>query len=184
MGTSQATPSLTASTTNAVAGETIILNVNNAPLGTHLVWASNSPAGSMFSPNGQGSAHVAFTAPGTYTVTAYIVSGAGQDSIPVHDTSFYPNYIPPADSSNHPNDTLVIHPPVDTTSHYPHDTLPNNPTDTTPSYPHDTLPTYPPPPPPHDSTNYYPYDSTVIDSIAHLHNQHIIRAITIVITVH
>lgn len=184
-----ANPSLSASTTNAATGEKVTLTVNNAPQGTHLVWASSSAAAASFSGNGQNSANVAFSAAGTYTITAYIVSGAGQDSLPYNDTSLYtPPGIhdstvvpyPPADTTHYPADTT--HYPVDTTHTNPHDTVPYPPADTTGN--HDTVTYTPPPPPPYDSTYHHSYDSSAIDSIAHLNNQHVIKVVTIVITVH
>jgi len=176
---SAARPSLSASTTNAVTGEKVTLNVNNAPLGTHLIWASSAQASTGFSANGQNSANVAFSAPGTYTITAYIVSGAGQDSLPYYDSTVI--HYPPADTTSHePVDTIQGN-PHDTLPGYPHDSLPGT-ADTTGTHQHDTVPYNPQPP--YDSSYYHPYDSTIIDSIAHLHNQHVIHVVTIVITVH
>lgn len=184
--------SISASTTNAATGEKVTLTVANMPAGTHLMWGSTNMSAAAFSANGAGSANVSFSKPGTYTVSAYIVSGEGADSIPWYDTTHYPY-----DTAGHYPDTTVVPPyPHDTTVYNPGDTVPGYPHDTVPGYPHDTLPNYP-----HDTTTGYPhdtmpgyphdtvpgggwYDSTHHDSVNHPAGLHIIQVVTIVITVH
>jgi len=187
---SKSSASLSASTTNAATGEKVALTVANMPAGTHLIWASTNMAAASFSASGAGSANVSFSAPGTYTVSAYIVSGEGADSIPQYDSTHYPY-----DTTGYPHDTVPYYPPHDTVPNYPHDTLPYNPGDTTPGYPHDTIPSYPDTTPgyPHDTVPSYPhdtvpgggwYDSTHHDSLSHPGGPHIIQVVHIVITVH
>ncbi|HVX52203.1 MAG TPA: hypothetical protein VHB48_18735 [Chitinophagaceae bacterium] len=189
------TPVLNASATDAAIDEKIILSIVNAPAGTHLIWQSTPAVNALFSLNGEGSANVSFSKPGTYIVTCYIVDAAGQDSIPNYDTTHYrydtvPNYPPPPpvydsaenrhDTTPHnPRDTAPAH-AGDTTTYYPHDTVSSHPNDTvsgipdtTQGYPHDTTIYLP------QDSAYYPYDSTE-------HNQYanVLKVISITITVH
>lgn len=181
-----AKPSLSASSTNVSAGEQVALKVNNNQPGTHVVWSSNAGQAS-FSSTGQGTANVSFSKPGTYTVSAFIVSGSAQDSVPVlyhqtYDTTGYPHdtvpYNPYDTVPHNPYDTIP-HNPYDTVPHSPYDTVPHNPYDTVPNYPHDTTPHIPI----YDTIYYYP-DSTYIDSVTRAHNGQVITVVTIVIVVH
>lgn len=195
-GLTQAKPTLTASSTNVAVGQTVSLSVANAPLGTHNVWATSSLQHTLFSNAAvHNNASVAFTKPGTYVITCFIVSGAGADSIPYTDTTTLPRdtvvYYPPVhdtlpgnphDSSYHPGDTT--HYPVDTTYHpgdtthhpvdstyYPGDTT-HHPVDST-FYPGDTTHH-------HADTIHYPGDSTT-----HFGNGHtVVSSVNIVIVVH
>lgn len=185
-----AKPSLSASSTNVATGEKVALTLNNSVAGTHIIWSSNARQAS-FSSTGQGTANVSFSAPGTYTVSAFIVSGSAQDSVYYNDTTLHNPYdtVPhnPYDTVPHnPYDT-VPHNPYDTTFHNPYDTVPNNPHDTVIHNPYDTVPNYPHDTTPHTPTYdtiYYHPDSTYIDSVMHANNGKVITVVTIIIVVH
>jgi len=180
-----AKPSLSASATNVATGEKVALTLNNSVPGTHVIWSSNAGQAS-FSSTGQGTANVSFSAPGTYTVSAFVVSGASQDSVPVlyHNDTVPHN---PYDTVPHnPYDTVPYN-PYDTVPHNPYDTVPYNPHDTTPYNPYDTIHNHPhdttPYTPRYDTIYYYP-DSTYIDSVMRATNGKVITVVTIVIVVH
>lgn len=166
-------PSLSASATNVATGEKVALTLNNSVPGTHVIWSSNASQAS-FAATGQGTANVSFFKSGTYTVSAFVVSGSAQDSVYHNDT------IPhnPYDTVPHnPYDTVPYN-PYDTI-HNPYDSVPHNPHDTVPNYPHDTMPHTP-----RYDTIYYYHDSTYIDSVMRANNGQVITVVTIVIVVH
>lgn len=174
-------PSLSASATNVATGEKVALTLNNSVPGTHVIWSSNASQAS-FASTGQGTANVSFSRPGTYTVSAFVVSGSAQDSVYHNDTIPHNPYdtIPhnPYDTIPHnPYDTVPYN-PYDTI-HNPYDSVPHNPHDTVPSYPHDTMPHTP-----RYDTIYYYHDSTYIDSVMRANNGQVITVVTIVIVVH